>query len=121
MDVAVASGYAYIADGGGLRIIDVTDPTHPSEASFYQISGNTQSVALSGHFAYVATGNSGGIRMIDVSNPASPIEVGSYDTLGYAESVAGAGDYAYVADGSGGLVTLRFRNKAQFLPLTLRY
>lgn len=38
--VAVAGPYAYVADGyGGLRIVDVSDPTHPKEVGFYDMPG----------------------------------------------------------------------------------
>jgi hypothetical protein len=82
----------------GLRVIDVSDPAHPTEVGFYDTPGYARGVAVSGPYAYVADGGSG-LRVIDVSDPAHPTEVGFYDTPGYAYGVAVSGPYAYVADG----------------------
>ena len=54
-DVAVASGYAYVADwDGGLRVFDVRVATSPTEVGFYQTSGLALGVAASGGYAYVS-------------------------------------------------------------------
>jgi len=102
--VAVAGGYAYVADGhGNLRIIHVSDPAHPAEVGFCDTPGFTEDVAVAGDYAYIAAGD-GGLRIINVADPSAPIEVGFCDTPAYAEDVAVAGDYAYVAASwSGGL------------------
>jgi hypothetical protein len=89
----------------GLRIINVADPAHPTEAGFYDTPGWAWGVAVSGSYAYVADGD--GLRIINVADPAHPTEVGFYDTPGWAWGVAVSGSYAYVADGDGGLVILR--------------
>jgi hypothetical protein len=104
--VAVQGSYAYVistdAELPGLRIIDVSDPTAPSQVGFCDLPGGARDVAVEGSYAYVATWDSG-LRIIDVSAPANPSETGSYDTPGYAVEVALAGNYAYVADGPSGL------------------
>ena len=60
-DVALAGGYAYVADGyhGRLRIIDVSNPAVPSEAGFYETPGHARGVAVAGNLAYVADGEGG--------------------------------------------------------------
>ena len=69
-----------MADGySGLRVIDVSDPAHPTEVGSWD-TGTGRRVAVSGTYAYVAAGG-GGLRVIDVSDPAHPTEVGSYDKL----------------------------------------
>ena len=41
LDVAVAGSYAYVTTSpGGLRVIDVSDPHHPSEVGFYVLPAN---------------------------------------------------------------------------------
>ena len=96
--VAVSGPYAYVADGGaGLRVIDISDPAHPTGVGFYDTPGWAYGVAVSGTYAYVADHESG-LRVIDVSDPAHPTGVGFYDTPGYAFGVAVSGTYAYVAD-----------------------
>ena len=95
--------YAFVADLYiGLRIIDVSDPTNPTEVGFYDTPGDIRDVYVSWNYAYVADG-SPGLRIIDVSDPTNPTEVGFYDTPGYACGVYVSGSYAYVADGSPGL------------------
>ncbi|MFO7918974.1 MAG: PQQ-binding-like beta-propeller repeat protein [Anaerolineae bacterium] len=99
--VALSGDHAYVAAGdGGLRVVDVADPSHPSEVGSCDPPGNAYGVAVSGNCAYVADGN---LRVIDVSDPSDPSEVGSCDTLGSAYAVAVSGDHAYVADYDGGL------------------
>jgi hypothetical protein len=110
--VAVAGNYAYVADGeSGLRVIDVSDPTDPSEVGFYDTHGSAGDVAVVGDYAYVADG-SFGLWVFDISDPTSPTEVGFYNTPGSASDVAVSGDYAYVADYGGGLRVVDVSNPA---------
>jgi len=109
-DVAFSDGYAYVAqeswaEGFGLRVIDVSDPTAPVQVALVETPGEALGVAVSDGYAYVADGGSG-LRVFDVSAPSAPIEVGSYDTPGTAWDVAVAGAYAYVADEEAGLEIL---------------
>ena len=45
--------------GGDLRIIDVSDPAHPTEAGFYDTPGYAEGVAVSGNYVYVANEDGG--------------------------------------------------------------
>jgi len=95
-DVYVSGDYAYVAAGeGGLRVVDVSTPTNPTEVGCYDTPGYANSVAVSGSYAYVADWYAG-LRVVDVSDPAHPTEVGSYDTPGSARGVVVSGGYAYV-------------------------
>ena len=100
VDDAVWNGQAYVS--GGLRIIDITDPLHPSEIGFYDSPGRAYGVAVAGQRAYVADFE-GGLRIIDISIPATPTELGFIETLRFAYDVTVIGSYAYVADGDGGV------------------
>ena len=111
MEIVLAQDYAYVAGGyQGLRIIDVSDPTSPSEVGFYDTPGHAWGIAVAagdpqGHtYAYVADGAAPHIvrkalRIIDVSDPANPSEVGSYEELEDARDVTVVGSNAYVAGG----------------------
>jgi hypothetical protein len=69
--VAVAGDYAYLANGsGGLRVIDVSDPSAPVEVGFLETTGVFWGIAVSGSYAYVASWYSG-LRVIDVSTPSN--------------------------------------------------
>ena len=105
--LAVATGARYSGGGGtaisALRVINTSDPARP------RVVGNLETaslgflgVAVSGNFAYVASG-AAGLQVVDISNPASPIIVGAFDTPGWANSVTVVGNLAYVADGGLGL------------------
>jgi hypothetical protein len=116
--VAVQGNYAYVAvrdivaEINGLRIMDVSDPTAPTEIGFYPTPGFAENVAIAGSFAYVADGP-GGLHIINVYNPAAPTKVGFYTTGGlYARNVAVVGKYAYVADFSGPLYVVNVSNPA---------
>jgi len=101
MDVAVSGSYAYVADSdSGLRVIDISTPSSPTEVGFYDTPYLAKDVAVSGNYAYVADSESG-LRVIDISTPSNPTEVGFYDTPGQADGVAVSGDYAYIADFGG--------------------
>jgi hypothetical protein len=102
-DVAVQDGYAYVAVGLRLAVLDVSQPFTPTETgSTTPFPDFAMGVAVSRTVAYVAAGMAG-LRVVDVSTPTAPVEMGVYDTPGYAESVRVAGKYAYVADGHYGL------------------
>jgi hypothetical protein len=106
--IAIQGNYAYVAyadligSGGGLLIVDVSDPANPHEASAISVPAQALDVAVAGHYAYVAD-STAGLRVIDVSNPASPHEVGALDTSGDAQGVTIAGSFVYVAAGAQGL------------------
>ncbi|MEJ2567905.1 MAG: T9SS type A sorting domain-containing protein, partial [candidate division WOR-3 bacterium] len=52
--------YAYVADGYlGLRIIDISTPSSPSEVGFCFPPSYAYDVVVSGSYAYVAAGTSG--------------------------------------------------------------
>ncbi len=54
------------------------------------------SVAVSGNYAYSASGYNG-LLVSDITSPASPLFVSHADADGYAVDVAVSGDYAYIA------------------------
>ena len=100
IDVFVQGSYAYVAAGSdGLRIVDISDPTAPTEVGFYDTPddalGIVQDVVVLGDYAYLAAGLAG-LRIVDVSDPAALVEVGVYDTAGLARKVAAAENYVYV-------------------------
>ena len=99
-NVFVSGSYAYLANwNNGLRIIDISDPYHPSEVGFYDTydtGGSVMDVFVSGSYAYLADCYS--LRIIRISDPEHPSEVGSWDIHPSVEHVFVSGDYAYIAD-----------------------
>ncbi len=102
-DMMILGHLAYLTDGDGLRILDITDPRHVRELSFYDMPSEAAGVFVQGHYAYIADHRSG-LRIIDVVDPASPHEVGAF-TVPNPEyqpfrDVKVVGQYAYVVGGS---------------------
>jgi hypothetical protein len=95
--LVVAEDYAYIAAGeGGLRVMDISDPTAPTEVGFHAMSRPAWSVTVEGNIAYVAAGD--GLHILDISNPVAPIGIGFYDTPDAALDLTVVGDIAYIAE-----------------------
>lgn len=109
--VAAQGTQVYVAGRfGGLRVIDVADPQHPAQASFYDVAGYAADVKVAGNYAYLAGWRSG-LRIIDVANPTQPGEVGSYTPEGFINHVAMSQNYAYTV-GSLGLRIINVANPA---------
>ncbi len=103
-DVAVRGALAYVAAGAaGLRVLDVSDPTRPTEIGSSSLRGYAEGVAVAGSIAYLADGPYG-LRIIDASAPSHPVEIGSAYTMNYAFRVAVQGRYAFIAAAGAGLL-----------------
>ena len=103
LGVYVSGIYAYVANAyGGLRIIDISTPSSPSEVGFFNTEDEANDVYVSGNYVYV-TDIDGYLYIIDTSTPSAPSEVGRFDTVGWGFSVCVSDDYAYVVYGYYGL------------------
>lgn len=98
VDLVVEGSYAYVAAyAGGLRVLDVSNPSTPTQIGMLDTPDNVHSVAVAGDVAYLASGNDG-LYIIDVSNPASPALISSVDTDGIVSCVATNGLLACFGD-----------------------
>ncbi len=105
-DVVLASPLAYTLDAfGGLQVVDVSQPHHPTLLGTQLISGVAQGLALYGTHALVAAGE-GGLSLIDVSQPHHPTTVAQLDLDGESVDVALWETYAYVATGTAGIAVV---------------
>lgn len=94
---------AYVADGAaGLRIVDVSDPSAPTEIGFLDTPGSAFDLELTGAIAWLADGPAG-LRAIDVSTPSAPLEIGALDTAGTASELEIRGNLAILADSGSGV------------------
>ncbi|WP_367344352.1 PGF-pre-PGF domain-containing protein [Methanomethylovorans sp.] len=112
--VNVSGSYAYVADGdgGGLVIVDISDPANVFSSAVYRATtGNAYDVAVSGDCAYIAFGRSG-LAIVNITNPAAPTFAGKYDMSGYASGVVIADNYAYVANGYMGLSIINIADRS---------
>jgi hypothetical protein len=94
--------------GGGLQIIDISDPARPQWVGACNRGESTRCVAVSGDRAYVGTSDAG-LKVIDVSDPTNPHQIGGCDTQ-EASGIAVSGSYAYVADAYAGLQVIDVSN-----------
>jgi hypothetical protein len=74
IEMAVTGDTVVVLTGGGLRIIDVTDPFHPVVVTAgYGSYGPSSSLAVADGFAYVTViSNYPGLEVVDVRIPSSP-------------------------------------------------
>ncbi len=101
----VAGDHGYVADGLGLRVLDVSDPADPQIVGELDIPYQASSLAVAGSYAYV-----GNLRyelyVVDVSDPAQPSIVATVELLhGVEGGIAAAGSFVYVECG-GALVVI---------------
>ncbi len=97
-DLALAGGYAFVADGaGGLAIVDVSDTAAPVHLYSLPTGGAAVDVDLTGSLALVACG-SAGVEIFDISDPQNVVWLGNYNSSGLAITVDADGDRAYLAD-----------------------
>ena len=72
-DIAISGRLAYVAaGGGGLRVVDVSNPASPVEIGAWESPGYAEGVAVAGQTVYLADGPYG-LRLLDASNPAQPV------------------------------------------------
>ncbi len=111
-DVAIQGNYAYIAEGAGLSIQDISNPNSPQLVGVVALPSIANAVKVNGNYAYVADGSSG-LQIIDVSNPANPTITGYVNTPDVANGLAVSGNYVYVAANGAGLCIFDVSNPNQ--------
>lgn len=101
--VVVEGGYAHVADvNGGLLVVDISDPTRPTQVGALDTPGRAYGIVLSGTLAYVADATAG-LSIVDIAEVARPRLTGRLDTPGHAWNVGLGGNHVYVADRMAGL------------------
>jgi hypothetical protein len=111
-DIAVSGTLAFVAAGkAGLRVVDISDPFHPTELGAWDSPGNSEGVAVAGTTVFLADGPYG-LRVLDASNPAKPTPVGSAYEMNYAFKVTVSSHYAYLAAAGAGLLVVDVSNPA---------
>jgi hypothetical protein len=102
---SVDGRYLYVAGLGGLRIVDVSHPSNPTEVSSQATEGvHDREVTVVGSHAFVAgrygvyPQEQGYVRIVDVSDPQSPKQVGFYNSLfdAYPPGIAVDGQHAFI-------------------------
>ena len=114
-DVAVRSGFAYVADSvgatnplphGALRIFDVaTDPSSPTLIDSYETQGAITGVEIFGTRAYVRDEGEG-LTILDISVPANPLRLGNWYSPAELRKMDKVGDLLYITDEWNGITIL---------------
>ena len=82
-DLKTHGDYLYVTNegGGGLDIIDLTDPWHPVLAAQYTGIETAHNLYIADGYAYIVGSEkgAGGIRILDLADPIEPVEVGSWE------------------------------------------
>ena len=93
--VAVAGNYAYLGGSNFMHVIEIADPTAPTELAVKSFA-EVVDILVKGNYAYLML-YSRGLELENVLEPASPLSMGTYYGPGDAIDVAVANDVAYVA------------------------
>ena len=110
-DVAVSGDRAYLATQGGIRIMDLTTPEHPSVTATYQPDGVPRLVEVSKPylFAIVAAGNEAEFQVLAIDETGGLSLIGRTNTaasLGGAVQMSAAGRMVYLAADRQGVIAI---------------
>jgi len=101
--IVYMDGYVYFSHGrGGLRIIDVSDPTNPYETAFYETPGHARSIYVKDNYAYYMGEQL--LTIVDVSDPQQCVDLGTWSIQNERiNEIHVQGEYLYATDDSGGM------------------
>ena len=111
--IHVAGNRAYVAEFGGLTLLDVSDAANPKLLGRYKSDKAPQSVQVVGNLAYLAEYQ--GLRILDVSEPTQPVLVGSHSSIsiGWNANVKLSGNLAFLIAPNFGFEIVDVTNPAQ--------
>jgi hypothetical protein len=92
--VRVHNNYAYISNGNGLNIIDISNPNIPSHISTVATTSDVVSMAISGKYVYISDGMK--VQVIDISDPFEPFWVKSITPFGSISAMAASNNSVYL-------------------------
>jgi hypothetical protein len=108
-DVALYGDYAFVAStGGGLVVIDISNPTSPSQATSYRYGDTFDHIVVEGDYAYAS--GTRGLEILNVANPLAPQAVGLLSLVRGQVSIEGS--IACVAAMQRGLVIVDIADRA---------
>jgi hypothetical protein len=95
-DIAIRGSYAYVVNGDGLRLIDITDPVNPKITGSVNTPGHAYKVVINVNYAFVIDRESA-LHVIDISDPNLPTLKGECSILGITTELTISGNYAWIA------------------------
>ena len=104
--IDVVDNLAYLMDiYGYLFILDISDPSKPTELSYIDVGDLVWNIDVEGDYAYIPTEYSG-LRIVDISDPYNPYVVGSTPWM-WCYDVVIEGNYAFISSSNSGFNALR--------------
>ena len=98
VSLGMIGSYLFLA-GMGMKVWDLSDPTHPQRVAAADTTADTPFGTVSGNYAYLSEYEGAGIVIVDVSNPLQPVEVARCDSgLG---RITVTGDHAVLTKPAG--------------------
>ncbi len=109
--VAVQGNFAYVCDDTvGLRVIDISDPLHPTQVACFDTPGEVANIKIVDNYAFVIDYGVG-LKILNISNPYSITQIGSLTPPHFSGiDLAISGNYAYIADISNGMRIIDISN-----------
>ncbi|MBM3332320.1 T9SS type A sorting domain-containing protein [candidate division WOR-3 bacterium] len=102
LDLEVRGSRCYVADeGGGMKLLDVADPTTPHTLGELDTIGGAEgcySVVATDSFAFMGWFNTPFFRVADISEPTRPAFVGSCDPFEFAQDIVLRDTLAFCAE-----------------------
>ena len=102
-DISIDGNYAFVAEDGCLRVLNITDPSSPNDVGkSFSTSWFFSGIEVSGNYAYLARDSvSQGVAIFNVSNPSSihlPINSITDSGTYFTNDVCISGNLAFVAE-----------------------
>lgn len=92
-DVDVVGTTAYVsAERGGLVVVNIADPAHPTVVTSLDLGGYADGAAISGNTLYLANGFD--LQVLSIANPLAPVPITSYADGGWIFDVEVNGSLA---------------------------
>ncbi|HRX84686.1 MAG TPA: PKD domain-containing protein, partial [Phycisphaerae bacterium] len=112
-NVALNGDFLYVACYSDLKVVDISDPSHPTFVRSWTGTGSIRTVDVIDGRAYVYDTGIGGIHVLDLLDPTDPFEVGSFATLDQPEDIAHNDSLLAIAEGYGDLEIFDFSDPDQ--------
>ncbi len=97
VDLLVHGNVLYVAaNGAGLRVYDISDPTLPVDMGVHPYIGDARRLEVFSDRLYIA-GGVHGLHLYDISDPFSPDYISDWSTPGLVVDLAVTGEYVYLA------------------------
>ncbi|MFH1635495.1 MAG: hypothetical protein ABIG63_16010 [Chloroflexota bacterium] len=96
--ITIAAPYAYLTNGDGVYIINISTPSLPQEISFTPITEGAADIAILPGTDTMALISSyaNGLIVLDISDPVQPEEITHYSEIPTYGHIDIVGDYAYL-------------------------